>query len=81
MLRFRIGMSKSRSKTTTTIVGQGKTGDAQKPAPRSQGRGDEELEDPVRSRLPRSVSKSALDPFVPLCVDLSVPDLNLLHVC
>lgn len=72
-------MSKSRSKTT--IVGQEKTGDAQKPAPRNHVRGDEELQDLVRSRLPRCVSKSALDPFVPLCTDLSVPDLNLLHVC
>lgn len=31
--------------------------------------------------LPKAISKSALDPFLPLRTDLPVPDLNLLHCC
>lgn len=36
---------------------------------------------PSLAKLPKNISKSALDPFVGPALDLSVPDEHLLHLC
>lgn len=69
MHRFRLGAA-TRQSTTTGIL---------KEPVEQEKRGREDVQ--FRVHFPKLLSKSALDPFFPLCIDLPVSDLNLLHYC